>query len=316
MTVSGVVFALASTTSCSTRAASARGSAAPRRGPPASLGWAPSSRASAAARRSGWRSARGSSASSSGPSSARSPTRSGGGRRSRSSRRSASCSRCWARTEPAPPARRGAGGSPRLLVRDRSVRRRRVAHVPALAGASAWPRCSCRCAWTSSARAPWRSARRSSSSALVEALVSPLVGRVADRRGAACRSRTGTFVAAAAAVVAAPAPAVRDRRRGRWSCSQRARSARCGRRAAAASRCEPSRLGVDQGWAFALNNLGWAGGVAIGAAAGGGARASSPATGCHTAVRGAARADRACGRALVRLRSARVGRAGATGLPA
>ena len=28
-------------------------------------------------------------------------------------------------------------------------------------------------------------------------------------------------------------------------------------------------LGVDQGWAFALNNLGWAGGVAIGAGAGG-----------------------------------------------
>ena len=63
------------------------------------------------------------------------------------------------------------------------------------------------------------------------------------------------------------------------------------------------RIGVDQGWAFALFNLGWAGGVAIGAGAGGALGQLAGDGLPYALLRRAARADRACGRALVRGRA-------------
>ena len=104
-------------------------------------------------------------------------------------------------------------------------------------------------------------------SALVEALVSPLVGRVADRRGVRAIVRAATFAAAAAvALLSVPDSAVlvaallvvaAGALGALWAPSGSTVSLRA------------ESLGVDQGWAFALNNLGWAGGVAIGAGAGG-----------------------------------------------
>ena len=171
-----------------------------------------------------------------------------------------------ARIEPAPPAPEGAGGSPRLLVRDRTfVAAAWLTFLPSLAFGAA------------EVLVPLRLDQLGASalaigaaflvSALVEALVSPLVGRAADRRGLRAIVRTGTFVAAAAvALLAVPQSAIlvaallvvaAGALGALWAPSGSSVSLRA------------ESLGVDQGWAFALNNLGWAGGVAIGAGAGG-----------------------------------------------
>lgn len=107
---------------------------------------------------------------------------------------------------------------------------------------------------------------------LFEALVSPIVGRIADRRGATAIVRVGTLGAAGGlALLAVPSTAVALAVVLTASCvalgslwvpggslvSQRAET-----------------LDVDQGWAFAFNNVGWAAGVALGSA-GGGALAQS-----------------------------------------
>ena len=190
----------------------------------------------------------------------------GRGPTSRSSRRSASCSRRSRGASRRPPARRRRR---RLAAAARArprVPRRRVAHAAALAGL--------RCRGGARAAAA-RRARR---------------GRAGDRRRVPRRgARRGRRQ-----------PARRPRRRPPRRAADRARRdvrRRGRRRAAGRARLvvalaallvvasgglgclwapggssvslRAEVLGVDQGWAFALNNLGWAGGVALGAGAGG-----------------------------------------------
>lgn len=101
----------------------------------------------------------------------------------------------------------------------------------------------------------------------VEAAVSPVVGRLTDRRGMVTVVRAAAIVSAAGLVLF-PVPGnglllaallvVTSVGLGAWWVPG-------GQLVSVAA----ERLGVDQGWAFAVNNLGWAGGVAIGAAGGG-----------------------------------------------
>lgn len=103
--------------------------------------------------------------------------------------------------------------------------------------------------------------------ALGEAVMSPLVGRVVDRRGVRAIVRGATFLAAASvgllaapdsAIVLAAVLVVAAAALGAlWTPSGSLVSLRS------------EQLGVDQGWAFAFNNFGWSAGVAIGAGAGG-----------------------------------------------
>lgn len=103
--------------------------------------------------------------------------------------------------------------------------------------------------------------------AFAEAVLSPLVGRIADRRGARAIVRGGTLLAAAGvALLAVPATPL--------GVSAVFVLAAVGLGALwvpsgtlVSSRAETLR--VDQGWAFAINNLGWSAGVAVGALAGG-----------------------------------------------
>ncbi len=104
--------------------------------------------------------------------------------------------------------------------------------------------------------------------AFFEALVSPVVGRIADRRGALVIVRVGTFAAAGClALLVLPGSVV---------ALAVVLTAAC---VALGSLWVPGgtlvseraeTLDVDQGWAFAFNNVGWAAGVAIGSAGGGG----------------------------------------------
>lgn len=103
--------------------------------------------------------------------------------------------------------------------------------------------------------------------ALMEAVLSPVVGRVADRRGARMIVRGGTLLAAASvALLAVPSEPLAVSvifvfgavgLGALWVPSGTLVSRRA------------ETLRVDQGWAFAVNNLGWSGGVALGALAGG-----------------------------------------------
>ena len=262
MTVSGVVVrARATTRRASTSRASARGSAARRRGPPAWPGWARSPRASGAARRSASRSARAIFGAQFGPvvgvdrrrARARADVRGGRGARARA--RAAG-----ARREP---RAAGAGGRGRLAARCWCATAPFVAaawltFLPSLAfGVGRGARAAA--ARRARRRARWRSARRSSSrrssrrSSARSSGASPTAAAsarscAARRSRAAARSRcspcrTSALLVAALLVVAAVAL-------GRAVDAERQHSCRCA----------PSTLGVDQGWAFALNNLGWAGG--------------------------------------------------------
>ena len=192
---------------------------------------------------------------------------SGAGRRSRRSRCSASCSRCSrARAAPAPRprTRRLAAAAGRATAR--FVAAAWLTFLPSLAFGVV------------EVLVPLRLDDLGASAlaigaaffvaALVEALMSPLVGRVVDRRGVRAIVRGATLprrgrrrrcsprpdsaiVLAALLVVAAAALGAL------WTPSGSLVSLRA------------EQLGVDQGWAFALNNLGWSAGVAIGAGAGG-----------------------------------------------
>ena len=103
--------------------------------------------------------------------------------------------------------------------------------------------------------------------ALGEAVMSPLAGRITDRRGVRAIVRGATLAAAVAvALLAVPSSALLVAALlvatavalgALWTPSGSLVSLRA------------EQLGVDQGWAFALNNLGWSAGVAFGAAAGG-----------------------------------------------
>lgn len=103
--------------------------------------------------------------------------------------------------------------------------------------------------------------------ASAEALLSPVVGRIADRGGARAIVRGGTLLAGTAvALLAVPSSALAVSvvfvfgaigLGALWVPSGTLVSKRA------------EALRVDQGWAFAINNLGWSGGVAIGAGAGG-----------------------------------------------
>jgi MFS family permease len=103
--------------------------------------------------------------------------------------------------------------------------------------------------------------------ALGEAVMSPLAGRVVDRRGVRSIVRAATLVAAVAvALLAVPESALLVAALlvvtavalgALWTPSGSLVSLRA------------EQLGVEQGWAFAVNNLGWSAGVAVGAAAGG-----------------------------------------------
>ncbi len=101
----------------------------------------------------------------------------------------------------------------------------------------------------------------------VEALMSPIVGRMIDRRGVAVLVRRGTLLAAAGlAVLALPSSALllgallaltSVGLGALWVPGSSTASDAAGRR------------GVDQGWAFSLTSLAWALGVGVGAIAGG-----------------------------------------------
>lgn len=103
--------------------------------------------------------------------------------------------------------------------------------------------------------------------ALAEATLSPIVGRIADRRGARAIVRGGTLLAGTAvALLAVPVTPIAVSAvfvlgaiglGALWVPSGTLVSHRA------------ETLRVDQGWAFAVNNLGWSGGVALGALAGG-----------------------------------------------
>ena len=171
-----------------------------------------------------------------------------------------------ARIEPAPAAPEGAGGSPRLLVRDRAFAAAAwLTFLPSLAFGAAEVLVPLRLDDLGASALAIGAAFLVS--ALVEALVSPLVGRIVDRRGVRAIVRSATFLAAAAVallsvpdsaiVVAALLVAAAGALGALWAPSGSSVSLRA------------ESLGVDQGWAFALNNLGWAGGVAVGAGAGG-----------------------------------------------
>ncbi len=104
--------------------------------------------------------------------------------------------------------------------------------------------------------------------AIAEALVSPLVGRIADRRGTRPVVRIGTLAGAVAVALltlpgrplalAAVLVLVAAALGMLWAPGGRLASLRA------------DDLGVDQGWAFALNNAGFSAGIGIGAVAGGG----------------------------------------------
>jgi predicted MFS family arabinose efflux permease len=103
--------------------------------------------------------------------------------------------------------------------------------------------------------------------ALVEAVVSPLTGRWADRHGMRGILRAG-LLASAAGLVALAFP--RD--------AIVLGAVLVGASGALGMLWTPGghlvslsadRLGLNQGYAFAINNVGWSGGVAVGSAAGG-----------------------------------------------
>lgn len=104
-------------------------------------------------------------------------------------------------------------------------------------------------------------------SALAEALMNPLVGRLVDRRGANAIVQVASLLAAVTVVLlAAPADPILLSALVVGFC------------VAAGALMTPSaqlvshraeEIGVDQGWAFALNNVGWSAAVALGAGAGG-----------------------------------------------
>jgi len=104
-------------------------------------------------------------------------------------------------------------------------------------------------------------------SALGEALMNPLVGRLADRRGANVIVQVAALLAAVTVVLlAAPTDPIVLGALVVAFCI------------AAGALMTPSaqlvshraeEIGVDQGWAFALNNIGWSAAVALGAGAGG-----------------------------------------------
>ena len=185
-------------------------------------------------------------------------------------RRSASSLALLARSRAA--AGRGAATRPapaaRCSPRDRRVPGRRLADVRCRRWRSASPRCSCRCASTSSARRALAIGAAFFVAALAEAPISPLVGRFADRRGAPPIVRAATLAGrglsccccACRTALAAGAAGRRVRRR-RPGALMTPSGQLVSQRAEA--------LGVDQGWAFALNNLGWSAGVALGARRGG-----------------------------------------------
>lgn len=102
----------------------------------------------------------------------------------------------------------------------------------------------------------------------VEAVISPVVGRIADQRGVGPVIRAGAILAAACLVLlsAPTAPLVVALLFVLGSAGLGALWVPAG--SAVSERAEA--LGVDQGWAFALSNLAWSAGVALGALGGGG----------------------------------------------
>ncbi len=101
----------------------------------------------------------------------------------------------------------------------------------------------------------------------VEAAVSPLVGRITDRSGVAVVIRRGTLLAACGlAVLALPSQAVVVGALLTVTAAGLGALWVPGNNLASVA---AERLRVDQGWAFSVNSLAWAGGVAIGALAGG-----------------------------------------------
>lgn len=101
----------------------------------------------------------------------------------------------------------------------------------------------------------------------IEAAMSPLVGRIADRRGVVVVVGRATLLAAAGlAVLSLPGQAVVLAALLVLTAAGLGALWVPGNNLASVA---AERLGVDQGWAFSLNSLAWAGGVAIGALAGG-----------------------------------------------
>jgi MFS family permease len=112
--------------------------------------------------------------------------------------------------------------------------------------------------------------------AVVEAVLSPILGRVSDRRGRLVPMRAGL----AAAVAGAALLAVPDAIAPLVAVTVLAIAALAAFWAPAMAMLSDAAdaVGLDQGYAFALTNLGWAGGQVLGAGAGGGlAQASADA---------------------------------------
>ena len=172
----------------------------------------------------------------------------------------------FARLHPASQSAARSGAAPRLLVRDRSfVAAAWLTFVASLSFGAAEVLVPLRLDDLGASALAIGAAFLAA--ALVQAIVSPVAGRFADRSGARVIVRASTFGGAAAvALLALPGTAlllalvlvVMGAALGMiWAPASSAASLRA------------EQLGVDQGWAFALSNLGWAGGVGVGAAVGG-----------------------------------------------
>lgn len=168
----------------------------------------------------------------------------------------------------APALRGGAtGGSPRLLVRDAPFRAALwLTLLPSLAFGAAEVLLPLRMDEVGAGALAIGAAFFVAAG--VEAAVSPVVGRIADRRGVAPVIRWGALLAAACLLLltapSSPLP---------LAVLFVLASGGLGALwvpAGSAVSVTAERLGVDQGWAFALSNLAWSAGVAAGALGGGG----------------------------------------------
>lgn len=174
----------------------------------------------------------------------------------------------WTLQTPAPAVRSGStGGSPRLLARNAAFRAALwLTLLPSLAFGAVEVLLPLRMDEVGAGALAIGAAFFVAAG--VEATVSPVVGRIADRRGVAPVIRWGALLAAVSLLLltapTSPLPLA-----ALFVLASGGLGALWVPAGSAVS-LTSERLGVDQGWAFALSNLAWSAGVAAGALGGGG----------------------------------------------
>jgi MFS family permease len=171
-----------------------------------------------------------------------------------------------AQAEPRPPRQTGRGVRPVLLLRDRAfLGAAALTFVPSLAFGAGEVLIPLRLDELGATALGIGAAFLAA--ALAEAVVSPLAGRLVDRRGTLQVVRVATL--AGAAVVGAlwipESPIMLAALLVAFAVVSGLLMTPSGKLVSLRS----ERLGVDQAWAFAFSNTGWSAGVALGAAAGG-----------------------------------------------